>query len=192
MAWVKRSGLGDYITDDGGMVDYVRDDAVMSKTISAELTWCHRGSLAPALSGRVSRIHNTTYIFESQFLTTILIIAINALTSTGKEQSHTSLNHNFWLVSTSSSSLGWAPRKQFCHMSTLLALQGGSYPGFFSSKHSIIIINKVLHYLCGQWWIIYLSNVGDRERIKDTQSIIHSYCTSPLRSCSPFGAIEWR
>ena len=44
----------------------------------------------------------------------------------------------------------------------------------------------MLHYLYGQWRIIYLSNVGDRERIKDTQSIIHSSCTSPLRPAQHF------
>ena len=36
--------------------------------------------------------------------------------------------------------------------------------------------------------IIYLSNVGDREHIKDTQSIIHRFCTNPLKPRTTFGA----
>ena len=46
----------------------------------------------------------------------------------------------------------------------------------------------MFNHLRGNWLIIYLSNVGDREHIKDTQSIIHRFCTNPLKPRTTFGA----
>ena len=46
----------------------------------------------------------------------------------------------------------------------------------------------MFNHLRGNRLIIYLSNVGDREHIKDTQSIIHRFCTNPLKPRTRFGA----
>ena len=46
----------------------------------------------------------------------------------------------------------------------------------------------MFNHLRGNRLIIYLSNVGDREHIKDTQSIIHRFCTNPLKPRTTFGA----
>ena len=73
--------------------------------------------------------------------------------------------------------LGWT--KQFSQMSKLLALVGGLYQRFFSSKYHIIyqlnvalfMLGLFISFKCGHW---------DKDRIKDTQSIIHGSCTNPL------------
>ena len=45
----------------------------------------------------------------------------------------------------------------------------------------ISYFRQICANLRGNRLIIYLSNVGDREHIKDTQSIIHRFCTNPLK-----------